>query len=122
MWHIALLSHASHEPRRYNRISPNAKLVELSQAVLKGHYHEKEGIMQQTWNIVMKQRLLEQVLENCEIREIHLSHRELEGGNDAQSMTFDIASKALLPLILAPITTSDSAFWPLSCWLLLVCS
>lgn len=91
MWHIALLSHASHEPRRYNRISPNAKLVELSQAVLKGHYHEKEGIMQQTWNIVMKQRLLEQVLENCEIREIHLSHRELKGGNDAQSMTFDIA-------------------------------
>lgn len=39
----------------------------------KGHYHEKEGIMQQTWNIeMMKQRLWEQVPETCEIREIQL--------------------------------------------------
>lgn len=41
--------------------------------MLKGHYHEKEGIMQQTWNIeMMKQRLWEQVPETCEIREIQL--------------------------------------------------
>ncbi|OWZ60815.1 hypothetical protein AYX15_06932 [Cryptococcus neoformans] len=92
MWHIALLSHASHELRRYSRIFPNVKSVQLSQTVLKGYYHEKEGIMQQTWNIeMMKQRLWKQVPETCEIREIHLPH-ELEGGDDAQSMTFDIAA------------------------------
>ncbi|OXB33564.1 hypothetical protein J007_06761 [Cryptococcus neoformans] len=91
MWHIALLSHPSHELRRYSKNFPNVKLVQLSQTVLKGRYHEKEGIMQRTWNIeMMKQRLREQVPETCESREIHLLH-ELEGGDDAQSMAFDIA-------------------------------
>ncbi|OWZ74508.1 hypothetical protein C365_06838 [Cryptococcus neoformans Bt85] len=108
MWHIALLSRASHELRRYSRIFPNVKSVQLSQTVLKGYYHEKEGIMQQTWNIeMMKQRLWKQVPETCEIREIHLPH-ELEGGDDAQSMTFDIA--VCLAFVSEQMVTADPCF------------
>ncbi|OWT35652.1 hypothetical protein C362_06843 [Cryptococcus neoformans Bt1] len=108
MWHIALLSRASHGLRRYSRIFPNVKSVQLSHTVLKGHYHKKEGIMQRIWNIeMMKQRLLEQVPETCEIREIHLPH-ELEGGDDAQSMTFDIAVR--LAFVSEQMITADPCF------------
>lgn len=108
MWHIALLSHPSHELRRYSKNFPNVKLVQLSQTVLKGRYHEKEGIMQRTWNIeMMKQRLREQVPETCESREIHLLH-ELEGGDDAQSMAFDIAVR--LAFVSEQMITADPCF------------
>lgn len=108
MWHIALLSRASHELRRYSRIFPNVKSVQLSHTVLKGHYHKTEGIMQRIWNIeMMKQRLWKQVPETCEIREIHLPH-ELEGGDDAQSMTFDIAVS--LAFVSEQMITADPCF------------
>ncbi|WVQ78855.1 hypothetical protein IAT38_000946 [Cryptococcus sp. DSM 104549] len=112
-WAVAMLSHASNEPRQYEGVFSGVRVLETSREVREGGYHELKGANDTRIEY-------QEVLERIEAQLGHEWKEEKlreETGWDAQSAYFEIEEAALYnPFPVPPVPQNVSVPFSFKAW------